>query len=193
LNLATTQKDTPDIPRFTEEGFFKLTKHKKKVSIDVNIDQGSDISEYAHDRKLQFVTQEMERMQFTGDTSMVLEVCLGEHNTYGDFVRMIERAKLYDVRRYAYIDDCFYFIPDPLPVRSRILTLELDSFPTIDIPQPPEPSKWDIFKSDLNEWFSEASYIVKHNYPLSIGFVVLILLPGGFWISRIRARRVREH
>jgi len=124
LNLATTKKDSPGIERFSEEGFFRLIKNKKKVTVDVNDDEWDDRSKYAHDRKLHFVTQEIERMQFTGDTSMVLEVRLGYNNTYGDFVRMIERARLYDVRRYAYIDDCLYFVPDPLPGPPLIITMD---------------------------------------------------------------------
>src|SRR5438309_5394835 len=113
LNLANNKKYSPGIERFSEEGFLKFIKNKKKVTVDVDDTGWDDRSSYVHDRKFHFVTQEMERMQFTGDTSMVLEVRLGYNNTYGDFIRMINRAKLYNVHRYAYINDCFYFIPDP--------------------------------------------------------------------------------
>ena len=188
LNLATTKKDSPGIERFSEEGFFKLIKKKKKVTVDVNDDVWDDRTGYVRDRKFHFVTREMERMQFTGDTSTVLEVRLGDNNTFGDFVRMINRARLYNVRRYAYINDCFYFIPDPLPGPPQIFTL--DPVPLIDIPHPPQPSKWNIFQRQLNEWFAEASFIVRHNYPLTIGFLLLVLLPGGLWFRKFRSSRM---
>jgi hypothetical protein len=193
FNLPTNKKDSAGVSRFSEANFFKLIRNKKKVTVDVNDEGWDDRTRYAADRKFNFVTQELERMQFTGDTSKVLEVSLGEKNTYGDYVGLIERAKLYDVHRYAYINDCFYYIPDRLPGRPPTPALLPDSFPIINIPLPPEPSKWDKIKRDINEWFFEAAFVIRQNYPLTIGFLALILIPAGIWVFKYRSQSGREH
>jgi len=188
LNLPTDKKDTPGILTFSREGFYRSIKGKKIISIDMEEPQYSipdydEQANYRMDRKFHFITREVERMQFTHDTSTILAACLGAVNTYGDLIRLINHARLYNMKRYVYVDDCMFFLANPPPVhyKENIEPLDVQVF---DIPPSPQPAKWDVFKRWLKETCTDATFVIRHNYVLTASFLLLILLPGGLWLMK---------
>jgi hypothetical protein len=128
IRIPTDEKDSGGIKRFSKEGFLELTKNKKLTTIDLG--SGSpyivDIKKYPlTDRKFQFVTRAIEQLEFTNDTSSVLKIDLAEGNTYGEFVWLLNQATIYNIRRYALIDNSFYFLANPPVIREPDLVSEL--------------------------------------------------------------------
>jgi len=65
------------------------------------------------DLRKAFIIREIERMQFTHDTSTILKIHFGDNNTYGDFVWTLNEAYYYGFRRFGYFDNNFYFVANP--------------------------------------------------------------------------------
>lgn len=61
-------------------------------------------------RKLNFISQEIGRMEFLHDTSVVLKIKFGDSNTYGQFIWLVNQAKIYQVKRYTFFDAAFYIL-----------------------------------------------------------------------------------
>jgi len=75
-----------------------------------------------------FITREIERMQFTHDTSSILKIHFGENNTYGDFMWVLNQAYYYGFRHFAYFDDNFYLVantPDKPAVSASTIAPDL--------------------------------------------------------------------
>ncbi len=66
--------------------------------------------------KLKFISNEIQRLQFTNDSTTVLKVVLDANSSYGDFVWLCNQAVKYQYKRYAYFNDSFYFFPNNQPV-----------------------------------------------------------------------------
>jgi len=49
-------------------------------------------------------------MQFLYDTSVVLKIKIGDSNTYGQFIWLVNQAKIYQVKRYTFFDSAFYLL-----------------------------------------------------------------------------------
>jgi len=116
VNLPTDRKDDPDILRFSKEAVYKSLKRKKIITIDLDVErfyEGDNRTQYVFNQKLHFISQEIERLEFTNDTSTVLKVQFGANNTYGDFVWVLNQLFLYKIKRYAFVDDNFYVYADP--------------------------------------------------------------------------------
>lgn len=86
---------------------------RNKKIIYVNID---DSERGLRNAKKDFIITEIKRLQFTYDTACVLKIGFGKSTTYGDFVWVINQAIIYGFKKYAFVDDCFYLFPNPLPV-----------------------------------------------------------------------------
>jgi hypothetical protein len=89
------------------DGWFELVKNKKIETIDLDyssLDGFDEIEDAARARRFHFVTREIERLQFTHDTSVVLKIDLGENNSYGEFVWLYNHMAFYRIRHYAFID-----------------------------------------------------------------------------------------
>ncbi|MBN9382992.1 MAG: hypothetical protein J0H74_19705 [Chitinophagaceae bacterium] len=129
LNLPSDKKDIPGIMAYTEDGVYRSIKDKKIVTVDmaepfIGDPEYGEQADYLLDRKLHFITHEVERMQFTYDTSMILKARLGRKSTYGDFVRLINHALLYKMLKFVYIDDCVYYFFDTTPPQDREIELD---------------------------------------------------------------------
>ena len=95
--------------RFSKFSFLKATKNKKLLCVDLS-DPAPSRNKDIFARKLNFISQEIERMQFFYDTSVVLKIKFGDSNTYGQFVWLINQAKFYQVKRYAFFDAAFFLL-----------------------------------------------------------------------------------
>lgn len=66
--------------------------------------------------KLKFITNEIQRLQFTHNSNTVVKVVFDDNSSYGDFVWLCNQAVKYQYKRYAYFNDSFYFFPNNQPV-----------------------------------------------------------------------------
>ena len=116
LFLPTDRKDDPGMIRFSKGTVYKSLQGKKTITIDLDVERfcGEDSRiKYIFYQKLHFISQEIERLEFTNDTSTVLKIQFGTNNTYGDFVWVLNELFLYKVKRYAFVDDNFIVFADP--------------------------------------------------------------------------------
>ena len=182
LNIPSNAKDSPGIERFTKGVVYKAIKNKKIITIDLNDDAWDERSVYLANKKYGFVESEMERLQFTADTNSVLKIHFGVENTYSDFIWVLNRAIIYEFRRYALVDDDFYFLPSPHYVVSYEATaLPVESY---QVPERKEPTRWENFKLELKyEWrgiqrqFEYLFYQQQQNILLAGGLLLLVVLP----------------
>jgi hypothetical protein len=179
-----TKPDPPGFVRFTRRNIYRSLKHKKIVSVDLddvspdNIDQ---LYRFRHLKKMDFISNEIGRLQFTHDTSSVFKIEFGDDCTYGDFVCVLNLIRLYNVKRCVFIDDAYYILATPPPQPEPILDLKLD--PLDDVvygPEPTtrnEPSQWEFFKFALAKWWEKAILIIKRGQNYVLGFLLLIIIP----------------
>src|ERR1700722_1597325 len=114
--LPTDRKDDPGLIRFSKGNVYKSLEGKKITTIDIDVEKFNEDdsrTQYLFYQKLHFMSQEIERLEFTNDTSTVLKIQFGTNNTYGDFVWMLNQIVLYKVKRYALVDNNFYVFADP--------------------------------------------------------------------------------
>jgi hypothetical protein len=110
--LASDKKaSTEHFVPYSKYNVYEAIKNKKIVYVNVH-DNDFNSDGYIHNAKMNFIKSEIERLQFTYDTASVLKIELGDENTYGDFVWILNRALIYRLQRYAFVDNCFYFFPN---------------------------------------------------------------------------------
>lgn len=83
--------------KFSKWYVYQTLKHKKIVAVDLR-DPAQEIEEFERFRaikKLDFISNEIARRQFTHDTSSVFKIELGRESTYGDFVWVLNLTRLY--------------------------------------------------------------------------------------------------
>ena len=193
LNMPSYAKDTTGIKTFTIGYVYEALKNKKIITIDLN-DAFNESEMHIEARKLDFITAEMERLQFTNDTTAVLRVQFGDWCTYGDFIWVLNHALVYDFKRYALVDNVFYFFPSPRFI-PHIETIDLPSDDYI-IPQQKARSWWEDFTislrykwSDIRYQFEYCFYRQRQNKMAGIGFLLLIVLPGVIKIRQYARRK----
>jgi hypothetical protein len=99
---------------FSKYTVLRSIQGKKVNAVDLNEEVPSyDPSRYQE--KQGFIQREIGRMEFTHDSTTVLKVHFGDHNSYGDFVWLLDQAVKYRCRRYAWFDDDFYFLGEAPP------------------------------------------------------------------------------
>lgn len=114
FNLPYDKPD-PYFARASEQSLLYAIKDKKIETIYFNYISNSSPSKGLLHTKKRFIHHEIERLQFTNDTAVVLKIQLDEHNTYGDFVWLVNEANIYEYRRYAWIGNTFYMLPNDPP------------------------------------------------------------------------------
>jgi len=182
LNIPSNAKDTAGIERFSKGTVYKAIKNKKIIPIDLDDHAWDERTAYLANKKYSFVESEMERLQFTADTNSVLRIHFGSDNTYNDFIWVLNRAIIFDFRRYAFVDDDFYFLPSPHRIVSyEQMVLPIESY---QAPGRKEPTQWENFKLELQyKWreiqgqFEYLFYHQQQNILLAAGLLLLIVLP----------------
>jgi hypothetical protein len=100
---------------FSKNSFLHSIRAKKQLNVNFT-DPAPGQNPDLFSKKLSFVSREIARLQFLNDTTCVLKIQFGENNTYGNFVWMVNQAKIYDLHRFAFIDNCFYLLGNSPPV-----------------------------------------------------------------------------
>ncbi len=105
--LPADEKDeTGLINKYSKYYLYKIVKNKKIVQVELdNLPE----ERYLTGPKLEFITREIERLKFTHDNSFVLKIHLSDSCTLGDFVWMVNQTLIYQLRRWSFADDTFYF------------------------------------------------------------------------------------
>jgi hypothetical protein len=94
---------------FSKESIYGSIKMKKIIAVDLDQEFFSMPNDkYLFNAKRRFIVREMERMQFTHDTTAVLKIDIGESNSLGTFVWIINQTIFYNVNRWAFMDNSFY-------------------------------------------------------------------------------------
>jgi hypothetical protein len=175
--------DPPGMIRFSKWRTYQLLKHQKIIAVDLDEFshmQGTPLHNFVFWKKLDFIAGEIARRQFTHDTGSVLKIRLGDNNTYGDFVWVFNQAKVYDVKRFVYVDDAYYLFTNPPPEPVQNLKVDLSN-DVIVVPKPvieKGPSWWEVFKWGLAEWWEKSIFVIKGSYLYVSGFLLLIVIPG---------------
>jgi hypothetical protein len=188
LKMLLPNDNTNNHP-FSKYAIYKAIKFKKVTTVHL-WDLVWPFEDYNLNAKMDFITREIERLQFTNDTNSVLKIEFGEENTYGDYVWIVNQALIYRVKRYAYADNSLYFFANDPPVRAEPLPVEFHAISGDDSPAW-RPTKWFILKRKLQRKFDETVFIVKQNYLPATAFLAMILLPGIIHIVRFAKRSIR--
>jgi hypothetical protein len=115
--LTSEDRNNP----FSKYYFYRSIKEKKIIQIDISQEYPPE-ELYLFNAKLRFISKELERLQFTNDTSTVLKIKFGEANTYGHFIWVLNQALIYRLKRYVFVDNNFYLLAYSPPV-----SVELDT------------------------------------------------------------------
>jgi len=184
----TSDKETPDsVPVFSNYFVRDHLKNKKVVSVEINGQENfDDIDSYISGSKFSFIHNEIQRLQFTHDTSMVLKIVLGYGTNYGDFAWLLNQMMLSQVKWYALMNDSFYVLANPPPITDdqhyQIEPFELD---TAFIRNYESPTKWDLLKWKLEHKLEELIAEIKYSPTISVGFAVLVFIPSAVRIRRL--------
>ncbi len=175
---------------YTDHWVQSQMKTKKITGIYLDSHEYYDEAEKEFYKKGKFdlISREMQRLSFVGDSSIVLQVELGPKNTYGEWVKLLNLATIYQLRRYTFSGNSFYFLgniplqqPEPIIFDSIVVEpVELD----IDVEPWTPPTKLELFIEDLSRKWDEFVYILNDNLRVVIPFVALIIVPWIFWIRR---------
>jgi len=188
LRMFLPSDDTSNgLLKFSKYSVLDAIKGKKLVTIYL-IDKRpyyGDFRDEEYIAKLNFVAKEMERLQFTNDTSTVLKVVFDEDFEYGHFVHLINLTLIYNVKRWAFLDNSFYFFANRPPIYGQTTSLPIAPV-SIDSPDYDAPTGWELFRRRVEYLMEEWKYYLRHNYLLTVAFIFLILLPGILGAKRIR-------
>lgn len=182
INLPSDEvKPDPYLIRFSRRAVYQSLKHKKIITVDLGEDIRSDrdfLNEVVYQKKLDFISEEIARRQFTHDTSSVLKIQLGGNCTYGDFVWVLNLAHVYDMKRFVFIDDAYYLYTNPPPERVSDLGFSDSDVVYSGPAKVAKPSAWAIFKTRISDWATVAFVVVRFSYIYVLGFILLIIVPA---------------
>jgi len=195
INMPTDdiKPNPPGVLRFSRWYVHQTLKNKKIIAVELN-DPSQEIDEidrFRDQKKLDFISNEIARRQFTHDTSSIFKIEFGRGCTYGDFVWVPNLIRLYDVKRFVFIDDAYYLFTNPPPQPEPILDIKVG--PLNDVvygPEPTtsnEPSQLELFKVAFAEWWEKAILIIKRSHIYVLGFLLLIIFPTIVWQRKRRS------
>lgn len=179
--LPTDEKPDGENIKYSRYGVLEAAAGKRITTIEFWYDPTYvEIDEFSYHAKLDFVRREIERMNFTHDTMSVLKIELGNGISYGDFVRILNCLLVYRVKHYALVDNSLYVFANPMPPNPADFEplYPVDQVPVLVDGDYEEPTAWDRFYWKLEEQLRIAAYIIKYNYLLLSGFLLLIFLPS---------------
>jgi len=132
----------------------------------------------------------MRKLAFLSDTNVALHVNLSDENTLGDIVELQDMADLFHLSRYAFLDRDFYFFANQPFTRGSDIPGAYEGeelYNRIAYPMSRPPDFWELKKRSMMEAWFHLKYLLKGNYPLTAGFILLILLPS--MIKSMRSRK----
>lgn len=156
---------------------------KKIISIDMNDMIWNEQSAHVFRQKLALVSQQIQYLQFTGDTGTVLKLGLGMKNDYQLLAWVLNEAMLYHLDRQLITADAVYLFPRPVPAvhyTSAALAGQPRLLAAVQTPQ-----RWHSLRQTMQFAFVRLQLQVKYlfvkqqqNRLLAAGFLLLILLPA---------------
>lgn len=191
LFLPSDRRPPRGTVSFNRYEIMQVLKKKKIVEVDLDDRPSRLHPEYNAYRKSSFVLQEMNRLQFTHDTSEILKVSFTDETCYGEFVWALNNATVFCFRRYFYFDDALYLVPNPPPPPTiGVQPLYVEDIDLHLPPPPPPPTRWQLFKEWAHWRWMEIKFHFRYNYLLIAGFLLLIVIPGiTGTVRRYRANR----
>src|SRR5687768_11995492 len=143
--LADDSQHNDETIRPTTKRLIAYASTKKLTTIVLDADYLAASGKYSANSKLEFIRREMQRLAFTRDTSVALRIDLRRNSTYGEFVWLINQAKVNDIRRYALAGNSFYFFHNDIFEYndSQPLSLEAEGYPP---PHYEGPSWWETLQ-----------------------------------------------
>jgi hypothetical protein len=177
--------------RFTEDYVRKDIKKRKIKRILLSNHSASPDKRWnrlEEEAKWDLITTQFKNLSLTGDTSLVLQVEFDEESFYGDWVAVQNLALIYRIKRYAYLDNSFYFLGNPPEepyFSSELEPLPVEAMEVVIVDPESKPiSESELFWIEMSYRWRETAAAIKANYPITIGFVILILVPWVFWTRR---------
>jgi len=186
IRLRLPAEDTRDSNEFSRAFIDSFTHTKKIEQLYLDNYQGS---EYLKKSQLKFIEREVQRIQFTHDTSMILQIKIGETGTFGNFISLINIATLYHVQRFVLYDDQFYFYANnPPDIEPNPEYLDAGQNVNGTIPEFFQDSKWDHFYWKIKYRFENFCLEARENLLLIIAFILLIFIPGLLHLFKTRTQ-----
>jgi hypothetical protein len=103
------KSDDKFILAFSKEYFYKSISKRNLEQIDL-FENDSTLRNFLLRRKFDFISRELERISFTGDTTTVLKINLCDSNTLGDIVWLVYQTLMYNIRQWMIADNSFFFV-----------------------------------------------------------------------------------
>jgi len=103
---------------FSKTYVYKSIRKKKIIAVDLDQEFFSlPFDQFLFRAKCNYILREIERIQFTNDTSSVIKIDLGESNSLATFVWVVNLTVIYKIRRWAFMDNSFFLLGNPSPVK----------------------------------------------------------------------------
>ena len=191
MYLPYDEVDAPknSMIKFSTYSINHAIKGKKLITILLTGKRiySADFRDERFNAKMNFVAKELERLQFTNDTSSVLRVALDSDCEYGDFVHLVNLTIIFEVKRWAYSGDSFYFFPNEPPASLELSPqYPLSAYTNDRDIEYESPNNWELLKWRIEYAMEEWKSYFRHNYLLTGAFILLILFPGILGARRIR-------
>jgi hypothetical protein len=94
---------------------YVLNSIKSKKIIEVNLNKYGPFHETdSLENKFKFISKQLDSLYMSNDTTTVIKVDLGDSSTYGQFVWLVNQTLIRQWKRWAYVDNCFYFLNNKL-------------------------------------------------------------------------------
>lgn len=171
-----------DIPK-------QALRNKKIISVDLNDMVWNQQSAHIFNQKLALVTQQIQYLQFTGDTSTVLKVGVGVENDFKCIAWVLNEATRYQLSTQLLTTDAVYLFPRRLVV-PRYTSLAMANQPGL-LAAVQSPQKWTSLKNSMQFSMTRLKFQLNYlfvkqqqNRLLMAGFLLLVLLPA---IIKIRS------
>lgn len=147
------------------------------------------LEEYRYWSEKAYVWDQIRLGNLDCDTNKVFRIDLTSSHSYGDFIWLLNLAAIHGYRKYAYMENSFYFFPNPPPTPENFEGLGDISIEKYQIDEIKEPSSWVVFKRKFEWYTDEWVAMIKYQKTISIAFCILIVLP---FLIRIFSKRTLE-
>lgn len=173
LSLVSDRPSTSNITFYNTAYLLEKTLGKHIITIDL------DDNVTLNARKMLYIEQEAMRINYSYDTSSIIKVSLSENTTYGEFVALVDMMYKNAFKRFSFIGNDFYIFGDTPPTK---FTNSIRLFSCGFIP-PPDTKPG--FIETIKLYFTVGKQIMKENVLLLSLFLLLIIIPTTFKISRM--------
>src|SRR5687767_7549178 len=105
--------------KFLLSTILRNAEGKKATTIDF-WEAFDETGPYDHDRKLDLIATEIDRLAFVHDTTTFLKIEVGKGINYGDLLRILTRIGTNHIRTYGLVENTLYVFPNEIPTDSHI-------------------------------------------------------------------------